>query len=445
MENNVINKNVPSNLEAEIGILNSILIDPDALSVCQDSLNIEDFFDQKNRLIYQAVLDLRRENTVPELQLIVSKLVEKNKFEDAGGYDYLNKVLTFSYSSQNIDSYITLVRNASLKRKTIDSLLKLSQQGYNLDISSDAYLEQVEKEVFELTQYRQTSEFRTLSEVANTVYENAIKMAQDTGEVTGLDTGFDNLNKLTFGLQNGNLIILAARPAMGKSAYALNLAAQVAKKNDASVAVFSLEMPAEQLVLRMYAADTAINVSTLGRGKLTDGDQWRILQNSKRNFANTKIYFDDSGMVTIGDIRSKCRKLKASEQGLDCVIIDYLQLITSTGHTSSKNEEVSQISRGLKLLARELNIPVIALAQLSRAVESREDKRPIMSDLRDSGSIEQDADIVCFLYREEYYTHKRPGECDLIIAKNRQGSLATLKYLFDGAIQKFTDNGKEEN
>ncbi|MCR5786232.1 MAG: replicative DNA helicase [Acholeplasmatales bacterium] len=446
MENNkVINKTVPSNLEAEIGILNSILIDPAALNVCQDTLNIEDFFDQKNRLIYQAVLDLKRENTVPDIQLVVSKLVEKNKFEDAGGYDYLNKVLTFSYSSQNIDSYITLVRNSALKRKTIDSLSKLSQQGYDLSLSSDAYLEAVEKEVFELTQYRQTSEFRTLAEVANTVYENTNKMAQDSGEVTGLDTGFDNLNKLTFGLQNGNLIILAARPAMGKSAYALNLAAQIAKKNDASVAVFSLEMPAEQLVLRMYAADTAINVSALGRGKLTDGDQWRILQNSKRNFANTKIYFDDSGMVTIGDIRSKCRKLKASDAGLDCVIIDYLQLITSTGHVGSKNEEVSQISRGLKLLARELNIPVIALAQLSRAVESREDKRPIMSDLRDSGSIEQDADIVCFLYREEYYTHKRPGECDLIIAKNRQGSLATLKYLFDGAIQKFTDNGKEEN
>jgi len=441
---NNTSRQVPFNLEAEVGVLNCILIDPNTIEYCVDLLAPEDFFDSRNKEIYQAFLDIKHKNLIPDIQLLVSQLEEKDKLNGVGGMEYLNSILNYNYSTSNLDSYLNLVKDSSLKRRTIDSLQALSQEGYDSTVKVNEYLDKVEQTVFNLSQTRRTTDFRTLAEVANVVETETNNAQLEDKAVTGLNTGFDNLNALTLGFQNGNLIILAARPAMGKSAYSLNLALQVARKNNASVAFFSLEMPAEQLVKRLYAADTSIELGTINKGKLSE-TEWRSFATSAQNFANTKIFFDDSSMNTIGDIRSKCRKLKSGPSGLDLVIIDYLQLISMSGRYNSANEGISQISRGLKLLARELSIPVIALAQLSRNVEHRDDKRPIMADLRDSGSIEQDADIVAFLYREEYYTHKRPGECDLIVAKNRQGSTATLKYLFDGKIQKFTDNGKEEN
>jgi replicative DNA helicase len=448
MENNnterVTQKSVPMNIEAEVGILNCILIDPVLLDYSLDQVAPEDFFDPKNKGIYQAFINIKNKALVPDIQLLISNLEETNKMNEVGGLEYLNQILNYNYSTANIDSYLNLVKDSSLKRKTIDSLNDLSQQGYDPSIKVNDYLDKVEQTIFNLSQTRRTTDFRTLSQVAQEVQREADDKNNETSDITGLNTGFKNLNQLTLGLQNGNLIILAARPAMGKSAYALNLALNVARKNNATVAFFSLEMPAEQLVKRLFAADTSIELSSINKGRLSD-TEWKSFATSARNFETTRIYFDDSSMNTIGDIRSKCRKLKSGPDGLDLIVIDYLQLISMSGKVNSQNEGISQISRGLKLLARELEIPVIALAQLSRNVEHRDDKRPIMADLRDSGSIEQDADIVAFLYREEYYTHKRPGECDLIVAKNRQGSTATLKYLFEGKFQKFTDNGEEEN
>ena len=449
MEENkpIAQKQIPVNLEAEIGVINSILIDDGLVSQVMDSLVPEDFFDNRNRILYATILELFKSNVHIDINILTSKLQEKNQYNAIGGFDYLKQVLNYNYSTANLDSYILLVQNSSLKRRTIDTLTKLSQIGYDTEVNVNQYLENVEKEIFELTQYRRTSEFKTIAQVSNEVLKNEDEMAKKDQEVTGLSTGFENLNKLTLGLQNGNLIILAARPSMGKSAYALNLAVNCARSNKngkASVAVFSLEMPAEQLVKRMFAAETGISLNNINKGDFQD-EQWRLFQGAARNFSTLNLFFDESSLVTVGDIRSKCRKLKSSGTGLDLVVIDYLQLISSAdGGRRSKVEEVSQISRGLKLLARELDIPVIALSQLSRQVETREDKRPVMSDLRDSGSIEQDADIVAFLYRDDYYTHKQTGETQLIIAKNRSGSLATLKYIFDGQIQKFNEIGKEE-
>jgi replicative DNA helicase len=437
-------KQIPYNLEAELGILNCILIDPQTINECKDLIQVEDFYELRNQIIYKALLDINSNGLNPDVQILVSELNKINKFQSIGGAEYINSILNYNYSTTNLDTYLNLVKDASIRRKTINVLSELSQKGYDTSSSISNYLDVVEQEVFALSQNRRTTDFRTFGSVAEIVRNNSSEASSTDKEITGLNTGFDNLNKATLGLQKGALIILAARPAMGKSAFSLNLALQVAQKNNATVAFFSLEMPAEQLVQRLYASQTNIELSNIIKGKLTD-EEWARLENSRNTFEATKIFFDDSSSNTVGDIKSKCRKLK-EQNGLDLIVVDYLQLIQMSGKYSTINEGIGLISKGLKQLARELEVPVIALAQLSRGVEQREDKRPLQSDLRDSGSIEQDADIIAFLYREEYYTHQRPGECDLIIRKNRQGQSCTLKYLFDGKLQKFTDNGKmEEN
>lgn len=437
-------KQIPFNLEGEMGILNCIFIDPITINECIDQIEVNDFYDTKNQDIYSALVDIHKAGLNCDVEVLISELNKKGKYQSVGGIDYINSILNYNYSTSNLDSYINVVKDASIRRNTIRKLAELSKEGYDSSKSISEYLDLVEQEVFSLSQTRRTNDFRSFSSVAQKVSENSSDAARNDREITGLNTGFDNLNKATLGLQKGALVILAARPAMGKSAFALNLALNVALTNNATVALFSLEMPAEQLVQRLYASQSGIELGNIIKGNLNEQD-WKSMTQAQHRFEATKIYFDDSSSNTVGDIKSKCRKLK-EQKGLDMIVIDYLQLIQLSGQYNSLNEGIGLISKGLKQLARELEVPVVALAQLSRKVEERDDKRPLQSDLRDSGSIEQDADIIAFLYREEYYTHKRPGECDLIIRKNRQGQNVTLKYLFDGKIQKFTDNGKmEEN
>lgn len=437
-------RQIPFNLEGEMGILNCIFIDPITINECIDQIEVNDFYDTKNQDIYSALVDIHKSGLKCDVEVLISELNKKGKYQSVGGIDYINSILNYNYSTSNLDSYINVVKDASIRRNTIRKLAELSKEGYDSSKSISEYLDLVEQEVFSLSQTRRTNDFRSFSSVAQKVSENSSDAARNDREITGLNTGFDNLNKATLGLQKGALVILAARPAMGKSAFALNLALNVALTNNATVALFSLEMPAEQLVQRLYASQSGIELGNIIKGNLNEQD-WKSMTQAQHRFEATKIYFDDSSSNTVGDIKSKCRKLK-EQKGLDMIVIDYLQLIQLSGQYNSLNEGIGLISKGLKQLARELEVPVIALAQLSRKVEERDDKRPLQSDLRDSGSIEQDADIIAFLYREEYYTHKRPGECDLIIRKNRQGQNVTLKYLFDGKIQKFTDNGKmEEN
>lgn len=441
---------IPFESEAEIAIIGCIFLDENVIVQVQDVLSPDDFYDSKNRLIYRTMLQLHKTGKNIDPTTVLSTLSSNNLLEQCGGLDYINKIADYSYSTANIESYIELIENASLKRNTINTLNQLAQNGYDSKTAAFDYLESVEKSVFELSKRRRVEAFKKSSVVANAVFEMTGYNANRNDDVIGLDTGFSKLNYYTQGFQAGQLIILAARPAMGKSAMAMNLAVNIAANNkngNGTVAIFSLEMSAEQLMERMIASESSIRLNQIKNGKIAKND-WPRFQTACSRLGNINLFFDDSSDSSIATIRAKCRKLKA-EEGLDFVVIDYLQLIESDGASArlSQQEKISRISRGLKLMARELDIPVLALSQLSREVEKRDEKKPIMADLRDSGSIEQDADIVMFLYRDDYYNKSsdRKGEADLIISKNRSGSVNNdgLPFIFTGEFQRFREKKDE--
>lgn len=445
------NPAIPCDIDAEIAVIGSVLLDENVFYQVSDILTPEDFFDSKNRLIYKVMLQLFRSGQKIDVTTILSQLSKNSLLEQCGGIEYLSSIADRSYTTINVDTYIQLIENAALRRNTIFKLNELAQSGYDNKVSAFDYLELVEKNVFELSNRRRVESFKPISIISQNVMKQTEENATRTSEVIGLDTGFSSLNKYTQGFQGGQLIILAARPAMGKSAMAMNLAVNVATKNKdghGCVAVFSLEMTAEQLFERMVAADSSIRLNLIKNGKIHKNDWIRFTTGCSR-LGSLNLFFDDSPGPTIGNIRAKCRKLKA-EQGLDFVVIDYLGLIeadASMAHASTQ-AKITQMTRSLKLMARELDIPILLLSQLSRKVEDRDEKKPIMSDLRDSGSIEQDADIVMFLYREDYYNHssERKGEADLIIAKNRSGSVHEgLPFIFTGEYQRFKEKKDEEN
>lgn len=441
--------NIPCNIEAEIALVGCILVDESIIIQVADELLPEDFYDNKNRLIYKTMLSLQKDGKNIDVTTVASLLQANNLFEQCGGFEYLSSVADYSYSTANVDSYVQLITEAAIKRATIQKLSKLAQDGYDSKVEVFDYVDNVEKEIFELSKRRRVDSFRKISEVSNAVLINTEKNANRNEDVIGLDTGFGHLNRLTQGFQDGALIILAARPAMGKSAMAMNLAINVATKNkggNANVAIFSLEMSAEQLVERMVACDSNIRLNNIRNGRIHKND-WVRFNTSCAKLGNLNLYFDDSSDSTINSIRAKCRKL-AAEQGLDFVVVDYLQLIDSDAASarSSQQERISKISRSLKLMARELEVPVLALSQLSRAVEQRDDKRPIPSDLRDSGSIEQDADIIMFIYRDEVYNRntEHKNEAELIISKNRSGATHEgLKFIFSGEYSRFKEKKDE--
>ncbi len=437
---------IPKNIEAEIALIGCVFVDENVMAQVSDELLPEDFYDSKNKLIFKTMLQLYKEKKNIDVATVVSVLQNKQLLEQCGGYDYISSIAEYSYSTYNIDSYIALIAEAAIKRSTIDRLSKLSQEGYDIKLNAFEYVDRVEKEVFELSKRRRVDAFKTIAEVSKNVLANTSNNANRKNDVLGLDTGYNSLNKYTQGFQNGSLIILAARPSMGKSAFAMNLAVNVAQRNkggEAKVAIFSLEMAAEQLVERMIACDSNIRLNQIRNGTIKGRDEWIHFNSSCAKLGSLNLFFDDSSDSTISSIRAKCRKL-ASEQGLDFVVIDYLQLIESenTGSRATQQEKISKISRSLKLMARELEVPVLALSQLSRAVEQRDKKRPMMADLRDSGSIEQDADIVMFIYRDEYYnqeTGKKNG-AEIIISKNRSGSTHDgLPFIFQGEFAQFRE------
>ena len=440
---------IPCNIEAEIALIGCVFVDENILLEVSDLLLPEDFYDVKNRLIYKTMLKLIKEGKNVDVMTVLSALQGDHLLEQCGGYDYLSSIADYSYTTLNVDSYVRLISEASIKRATIEKLSKLAQDGYDNTIEVFDYIDLVEKEIFELSKRRRVDSFKAISEVSKNVLANTENNAKRTDEVIGLDTGFGSLNKYTQGFQNGSLIILAARPAMGKSAMAMNLAVNVAVKNkggEAHVAIFSLEMSAEQLVERMVACDSNIRLNNIKNGQIARAD-WIRFNTSCAKLGGLNLYFDDSSDTSVSTIRAKCRKL-ASDVGLDFIVIDYLQLIESDAvfAKSSQQERISKISRSLKLMARELEVPVLALSQLSRAVEQRDDKHPIMADLRDSGSIEQDADIVMFLYRDDYYNKgsERKNEADLIISKNRSCSTHEgLPFIFTGEYARFREKKED--
>lgn len=442
-------KSLPHHQDAEMNVLGAIFLDPKEILSVMDQLNNEDFFDQGHQLIFQAMKDLQADNMKIDYSSVAAKLEAQQLLAKVGGMKYLVQLSEMVPSTRHLDTYIDFVKDSALKRETINLASEILEKGYEGEMDASDYVTYAEESIFALAQKRKTSAFAELAEVIREVKEKTELNRDKKGGITGLRTGFSNLDQLTAGLQPEELIILAARPSMGKSAFAMNLAINVAKRNNdgqAGVAIFSLEMSNEQLAARMLSSESNIENNKIKTGHLTSRE-WQFLEGGMQSLARLKIMFDDSASVSVADIRAKCRKL-SQEGRLDFVVIDYLQLIKGDDRSGNRQEEVAKISRSLKQMARELRVPILALSQLSREVEKREDKRPLLADLRESGSIEQDADIVMFLYREDYYERKqenKTGEVELSIAKNRQGMAGVvLKYRFDTEFSRFTAQSERE-
>jgi len=415
-------KITPHNVEAEQSVLGSVFVDQGAMRSLVDKLESDDFYTYRHKVIFTAMVELFQENIEIDYTTLANKLDTKELLNDAGGIDYILGLINSVPSIVNLSNYINIVRDKSITRRIMDACRKIIEDGYAND-DAISFVDNSEKTIFDIAKERRTTDFVKIGEVAEIVIEKTENAKNNKGRLTGLDTGFNELNDYTLGLQPSELIIIAARPSMGKSALALNIAANVAKMPEKPyVAFFSLEMGSDQLVGRMLSSESRVHSINIRTGELSPS-QWQQISLAKETLSSLNILFDDSGTVKVTDLRQKCRKL-AQERKLDLVVVDYLQLLSGSSK-ENRVQEVSEISRTLKEMARELKVPVIALSQLSRAVERREEKIPIMADLRDSGSIEQDADIVVFMYRDDYYTKqesKRTDTVDLIIAKNRQGA-----------------------
>jgi len=415
-------KITPHNREAEQAVLGSVFVDQTAMKSIVDKLDTDDFFVLKHKVIFNAMVDLYKSNVEIDYTTLTNLLNTRELLAEAGAIDYILGLINAVPSIANLTNYINIVKDKSITRRIMDACRQIVEDGYGTD-DALSFVDESEKKIFDIAKERRTSDFVRIGEVTEIVIEKAEAAKENQGTLTGLDTGFTMLNRMTLGLQPTELLILAARPSMGKSAFALNIARNVAKLDHKPyVAFYSLEMGSDQLVSRMLSSESRIHSTKIRTGNLSNLE-WQQLNLAQESLSKLNIVFDDSGTVKVTDLRQKCRKLK-QDKGLDLIIVDYLQLLSGSNPSVGRVNEVSEISRTLKEMARELKVPVIALSQLSRQVERRDDKKPLMADLRESGSIEQDADIIMFLYREDYYTKDttNANQVDLMIAKNRQGA-----------------------
>ena len=444
------NRTVPSNLEAEQSVIGSMIISKTALQKAVDSLSKDSFYSTVYGEIFDCLSYMLDKKIPIDLTTLTSELKNKNKLTEIGGIEKLTEIIDYVPTAANVEHYIKLVEESALLRKLIDVSTDITTSAYDSQSSVEETLDNAERKILGVVNNRRSTEFKTIKEVLASAEVNLEKLAETKGDVTGVATGWYDIDRLTSGLHENELIILAARPAMGKTAFALNLASNVALSTNKAVALFNMEMAAEQLVNRMISSLGQIEGRKLTTGRLENTD-WKRFSEAISRLSNTNLYMDDTPGITIGEIRSKCRRLANSNEGLALVVIDYLQLISSSvNYGGNRQQEVSDISRSLKMMAMELNVPVVALAQLSRSVESRENKRPIMSDLRESGSIEQDADIVSFLYRDDYYNKDKVTEgntsvSEFIVAKHRNGPTATIELLFKRDTSTFLSYKKEGN
>lgn len=448
-------KTIPHDLIAEQSVLGAMFLSKYAIEKATETLTKKSFYDEKNGIIFQVIVDLADKKVPIDLTTVTGELNQIKKLQEVGNVEYLTEIINIVPTAANVDSYIKIVEDTYMLRTVIDTSTEIATLAYENEGEVSDVLDQVEQKIVGIIRNRRSSEFRSIQEVLGEVQKNLEKLSESKGEITGIPTGWYELDKLTSGLHENQLIILAARPAMGKTAFALNLATNVAVNTDKTVAIFSLEMGAEQLANRIISSLGQIEGSKLTSGNLLNND-WKRVTEARSQLANAKLFISDDAGVTVGDIKSKCRRLATSEDGLDLVIIDHLQLLTMGGnYGNNRQAEITDISRSLKKMAMELNIPVIALAQLSRGVESREDKRPKMSDLRESGSIEQDADIVALLYRDDYYQTPKdsaespdPSLSELIIGKHRNGPTGKIDLLFrknTSTFLNFIKDNKGEN
>ncbi|MBM7541325.1 replicative DNA helicase [Amphibacillus cookii] len=431
----------PHNIEAEQAVIGAIFLEPEAMSTASELLMPADFYRAAHQRIFQVMMQLTDRGEPIDLVTVTTALSNAKMLEDIGGVTYLTEVANAVPTAANVSYYTKIVEEKALLRRLIRTATDIVTESFTKEDDVEDVLSEAEKNILEVSNRKNAGAFKNIKDVLIDVYDNIEMLHQHDGDVTGIPTGFRDLDQITSGFQRNDLIIVAARPSVGKTAFALNIAQNVAINTDENVAIFSLEMGADQLVNRMLCAEGNIDAQRLRTGHL-EPDDWAKLTMAMGSLSNAGIFIDDSPGIRVNEIRSKCRRLK-QEHGLGMILIDYLQLIQGSGAGAKENrqQEVSEISRSLKGLARELNVPVIALSQLSRGVESRQDKRPMMSDLRESGSIEQDADIVGFLYRDDYYDKESEKQniIEIIISKQRNGPVGNVELAFVKEYNKFVD------
>lgn len=434
----LIDRVPPHNHEAEQSVLGAIFLDPQALITASEILVPEDFYRIAHQKIFQTMLDLSDKGNAIDVVTVTEELSARKELEDVGGLSYLMELANAVPTAANVSYYAKIVEEKSILRRLIRTATKIVEESFTREDEVEELLSEAEKRIMEVANRKNAGDFKHVKDVLVETYDKIEQLQNRSGDVTGIPTGFMDLDRMTAGFQRNDLIIVAARPSVGKTAFALNIAQNVAVKARENVAIFSLEMGAEQLVMRMLCAEGNIDAQVLRTGALTAED-WSKLTIAMGTLSNAGIYIDDTPGIRVNEIRAKCRRL-AQEKGLGMVVIDYLQLIQGSGRRGeNRQQEVSEISRSLKALARELHVPVIALSQLSRGVEQRQDKRPMMSDIRESGSIEQDADIVAFLYRDDYYDKETENKnmIEIIIAKQRNGPTGTVTLAFKKEFNKF--------
>jgi replicative DNA helicase len=437
-----VEKLLPQNIEAECGVLGSIIIDPEAIVQVTEFLFPDDFYRDAHRTIYEVILQLYEQREPADFITICDELERRNKLEDVGGASYITSLINQVPTSGNVEYYGRIVERNAILRRLIEAAGQIAAIAYQEE-DADVALDKAEQLIFNISQRHARSDFALLRDILSEYMNKLDQLHERRGTIVGVPTGFTDLDHLTGGLQKSDLIILAARPAVGKTSLALTMAHNTAIKHQRSVAIFSLEMSKEQLVQRLLSMDAAIDQQRLRTGWIED-DEWERIVYAMGTLSEANIWIDDTAGISTVEMRSKARRLQA-EHGIDLIIVDYLQLMQSTSGSGKRNEnrvqEISEISRNLKGLARELNVPVLALAQLSRAVESRQSKVPQLSDLRESGSIEQDSDIVMFIYRDDVYNPEteRKNIADIIVAKHRNGPVGTISLYFQASQTRFHD------
>ena len=432
----------PHSVEAEQSVLGAMLLDREAVFVALEMLLPEDFYKEAHREIFESAVNVFTREEPVDLLTLTEELKRRQTLDAVGGIAYITSLSTAVPVTVHVEYYAKVVEEKAVLRRLINASREIARQGYRPDVDVQELLELAQKNIYDITQKQYRQGFTTIQEVVNEAFDEIEQRYENKQSVTGLSTGFMDIDKKLNGLHDSDLILVAARPAMGKSAFALNLAQNAALRSEASVAIFSLEMSKEQLILRMLAAESMVDLGKIQSGHLND-DEWGRIAQSMVPLSNAKIYFDDSAGISVTQMRSKARRLKM-EKGLDLVLIDYLQLMQGETRTENRQQEISAISRNLKIMAKELDCPVIALSQLSRAPEQRSDHKPILSDLRESGAIEQDADVVLFLYREAYYDEESEQQnlAEIIISKHRHGETGTVEMVWLGQHQKFVDASK---
>lgn len=442
---------MPQNTEAEMSVLGVCFLNKYALEKVCEEVDTAMFYNDANKKIFEALVELHKTNTPVDITTVKNELDKQKNLNAIGGLDYISEVIDSVATTANLDSYIKIIKEKSIRRKLIDTATNIITNTYEEEKDLSILLDESEKKVLDVARARTTTEFTPISEALRRAQENLEIMAQNKSAITGLETGFYELDKATSGLHEGELIILAARPGMGKTAFALNIATNAAFTTDKAIAIFNLEMSAEQLVNRMISSVGSIEGEKLKTGMLSHTD-WKKYNEAMSELADTNIYIEDNASITSAEIKAKCRRLANSEKGLALVVIDYLQLVTTGGRTESRQVEVSDISRAFKTMAMELKVPVIALAQLNRSAEQRKDSnQPRLADLRESGSIEQDADMVLFINRQDYFENKTADNkanivpAEVIIAKHRRGSTGLFEVLFELNKSSFKNYQRTEN